>query len=420
MTALPHLASHRNLSIPLMTFIGLTLTPSLANPADSVLIQNTLNSFETGSSAGINPADLDSDGLTDAEEHVLGTDPANPDTDGDGLLDGWEVKGVNGIDLASLGANPKHKDIFVHMDYMVKASAANGLAPSIQVLDTIVAVFAQAPVFNPDGKDGINLHLEVGNKVPYDEDLNPLFQEFTAIKAKYFDPKKLPIFHYMIWANQYNGGSSSGYSMQIPGSDFAVTLGTWNEGQGGTDREKIGTFIHELGHNLGLNHGGGSDIEGFKPNHLSVMNYSFQTDGLIKENKDGFYNFQFVPLPSIREHTLDERRALSRDKALEGYSTKYFADGSPRVALLTKPVDWNGNGTIDKENVKSDVNSNRILSELKETPNEWARIVFTGGSIGSSTELKALGFSVTENYTVHPFQELTQELNQRLKVDLSR
>jgi len=36
--------------------------------------------------------DSDNDGLTDAEEKTLGTDPNNPDTDGDGLFDGEEVK----------------------------------------------------------------------------------------------------------------------------------------------------------------------------------------------------------------------------------------------------------------------------------------------------------------------------------------
>ena len=36
--------------------------------------------------------DSDGDGLTDAEELVLGTDPHNPDTDDDSLMDGEEVK----------------------------------------------------------------------------------------------------------------------------------------------------------------------------------------------------------------------------------------------------------------------------------------------------------------------------------------
>ncbi|HPQ94677.1 MAG: hypothetical protein KDI44_04100 [Thiothrix sp.] len=35
--------------------------------------------------------DSDGDGLSDAEEASLGTDPNNPDTDGDGLPDGLEV-----------------------------------------------------------------------------------------------------------------------------------------------------------------------------------------------------------------------------------------------------------------------------------------------------------------------------------------
>ncbi len=36
--------------------------------------------------------DSDNDGLTDIEEEQLGTNPFNPDTDGDGLKDGEEVK----------------------------------------------------------------------------------------------------------------------------------------------------------------------------------------------------------------------------------------------------------------------------------------------------------------------------------------
>ena len=49
-------------------------------------MSGTVNVEETGE-----PVDTDDDGLTDEEEHELGTDPNDPDTDGDGLDDGEEV-----------------------------------------------------------------------------------------------------------------------------------------------------------------------------------------------------------------------------------------------------------------------------------------------------------------------------------------
>ena len=45
-------------------------------------------------------------------------------------------------------------------------------------------------------------------------------------------------------------------------------------GVGSTEEQK-GTLMHELGHNLGLRHGGSDDVN-CKPNYLSVMSYSFQ------------------------------------------------------------------------------------------------------------------------------------------------
>ena len=48
----------------------------------------TVNGFEIGNGDG----DTDSDGLTDYDEiYSHFTDPANPDTDADQLIDGWEV-----------------------------------------------------------------------------------------------------------------------------------------------------------------------------------------------------------------------------------------------------------------------------------------------------------------------------------------
>ena len=47
------------------------------------------------------PFDGDQDGLMDLDEQDLGTDATNPDTDGDGFLDGWEVnQGADPLDAA--------------------------------------------------------------------------------------------------------------------------------------------------------------------------------------------------------------------------------------------------------------------------------------------------------------------------------
>ncbi|MBU6412301.1 MAG: hypothetical protein KGS45_02410 [Planctomycetes bacterium] len=82
------------------------------------------------------------------------------DTDGDGLPDSWEINGIDGdcngtidLNLAALGANPNHKDLFVEVDSM------QGRAPLAGVMASVQAAFANAPVSNPDGVQGINLRI---------------------------------------------------------------------------------------------------------------------------------------------------------------------------------------------------------------------------------------------------------------------
>lgn len=62
-------------------------------------------------------ADCDNDGLPNSKEKELGTDPKNPDTDGDGVTDGDEVKD---------GTNPLDPCDFVYAHQTVEPSAAWG------------------------------------------------------------------------------------------------------------------------------------------------------------------------------------------------------------------------------------------------------------------------------------------------------
>lgn len=370
--------------------------------------------------------DFDMDGLTDAEEAAAGTDSSNSDTDGDALLDGWEVKGVNGLDLPKLGANPLRMDIFVEMDFMVRATATNSLGPNANVLQRIEQVFAAAPVTNPDGSEGITIHLELGNEVPHDADLNPYLSEFQALKDAHFAKERLPVYHYMIWADGYTYPSnpptrgSSGISMDIPHSDFLVTLGKWNSGRGGTDEQKIGTFIHELGHNLGRRHGG-SDDENYKPNHLSVMNYSWQMRGLFRNGAQGHFDYQRFPIRSLREPALSEAVGLSGGAELTGYQTRLVApNGAPRQVPAQGAIDWNQDGDSSDVGIHQDLNNNGVISVLAGTPHEWAAIVFNGGAIGSTQNLDALGFATNLSSEVLPFVELTEEMDRQLSVQASQ
>jgi hypothetical protein len=370
------------------------------------------------SAAGVEP-DRDRDDLTDAEEAAIGTDPDNRDTDGDALWDGWEVHTIDGLDLHSLGASPLHKDIFVEMDFMRRASATNGLGPNDAVLRGIEAVFAAAPVQNPDGMTGINIHLIMGNEVTFDADLNPYQAEFARLRNANFDPKRARAFHYMIWANGYSGGTSSGISMDIPHSEFIVTLGRWNGNLGGTDTQKVGTFIHELGHNLGRTHGG-SDHNNFKLNHLSVMNYLYQMRGVL-HNGTRVFDYQRFALPSLDEGNLQEADGLGMSSALAGYSIIFGSTASgPRDIPCDGAIDWNGNGSIDVGRISVDLDSDTILGEMLETPDEWSALVFNGGVIGERFPVAGILDRSTDLYDRLRVVELTEEQNQLIESRLRR
>jgi hypothetical protein len=191
------------------------------------LVHNRLNSIQNGryvfsvtSGAPSCAADFDCDGLSDATERSQGTNPRSKDTDGDGLLDPWEVaptvagagirlpngvvvnrddvfgpygpsnpddctQGIDG-ELRYSGPyrclnhppNPLRKDVYLEVDWQdctlgscpeVVSVDVDELhhAPSPRGLRDAVDGFRRAPVVNTYGATGINLNVTVDERIPH-------------------------------------------------------------------------------------------------------------------------------------------------------------------------------------------------------------------------------------------------------------
>jgi hypothetical protein len=111
---------------------------------------------------------------------------AEGDSDGDGLLDSWEICGVDGngdgtvdVDLPAMGADPYRKDLFVEIDWMMENAGPDPHShePWLPALLNAWHEFDAAPVTSPGGS-GIALHVDVGQlfadyELDFHRDQNP-------------------------------------------------------------------------------------------------------------------------------------------------------------------------------------------------------------------------------------------------------
>lgn len=320
------------------------------------------------------------------------------DQDEDGICSDWENPQGDGLrinyppgteyhypcqPLYASGGNPvcpspDHKDIFIEIDYLT------GHRPHPLALKQVVDAFNIAPKLalgNPDGKAGINLHIQLDERIPDHYELVPFPGDeinnpgFDRLKRSWFgslgertDPsqdwddnvwkQKKQVFHYGLFAHQQGGDPDSSGAAEVVGNDLIVSLGSFDGNLGNIDQQ-AGTLMHEIGHNIGLNHGGApTETWHCKPNHISVMSYAKQFPDLDEERK---LDYSRKGLWKLKESRLLENNGV-QFYPKDPDANVVFGPVPPLILPKTGvPIDWNQNGTMESDLVK--VNINYIYTE---------------------------------------------------------
>jgi hypothetical protein len=369
-----------------------------------------------------------------------------PDSDGDSLSDCIERNGVTDgsgnmiLDLPRLGADPYHKDIFVEVDYV--SGVGHDHMPLEASMELAVGAIAALPADNPDGTRGVDLHIDYWHEdhpennwpdsgansfAVYDDQLLTwahidLLKDVELSTGKVgFSQERRGIFHYAVFGHataRLDGNEVVGASRPkaiwrgFAGRDFMVTLG---------DRPKdknweASTFLHELGHNLGLKHGGMDRVEN-KPNYRSVMNYLY--------DRDVRFSGEALP-PAPAQPLLDENLLIEGDGIGATGETFYYC---PRFATCRYPgatqidgldlckapdgseIDWNCNGQIDQVDVDANISGDEtsfhvpILSDLVGFSDSV--LVFDG--IRSASGSRSTGAGKDDDPEPEPPRELTAD-----------
>lgn len=359
------------------------------------------------------------------------------DTDGDGILDEWEKQG-GGIDVDGNGtpdivlydppfnARPNRKDIFVEVD----SGPTYRLAP--------LAKQAVENAFNRDAPVRVTLHiledetnLSVLFSAPIGADTFPsnadtYYQShfgLTVVRAETTPTLPLAqvrealkkfVRYCVIYDNFDDGANGKG---EIYGDQFCVAFGapvfTQNNPElwSGAPKpiQQAATFMHELGHTLGLGHnglGGDRDENGnpvytnAKPNHPSIMNYAmahpYQFSWSAQHGSRFWrldYSREELPGPGIAldERHLNEFAGLMGRRAQTRRMQMPFGFGPPGLRLMGlakldgSAINWEGDGEPFGDDVEQDVNylSNDFPHPVLRVPspgqmlrgaNEWAAL----------------------------------------------
>ena len=340
------------------------------------------------------------------------------DADADGIPDCSEdAPGATfaGLPLYDWGARAGKKDIFIEVDWM--NSTNKGTIPNQTALEMVVSRFATQGIalhFDVGGLFnqplGTGMNLGGGNVTPFRAGLN--FEEdgvnasLYSYKAGHMDIARKQIFHYMLFAHEYFEPGPWGVA-ERPGNDSMITMGgsAWLNDPANLQayiNHQAKVVMHEFGHNLGLTHGGGVNIDlsgtgtattiNYKPNYVSIMNYLYGS-GLptIGTNEgDRYYNDLSGTITACSgnfgsaygELTNNPDSATFVMDFSHGLGADLVETSIVESAGLRQPgstgVDYDCDGTIETIGQAIDVNPQAGTGggETLRDHNDWANLIF--------------------------------------------
>jgi len=236
-----------------------------------------------------------------------------------------------------------------------------------------------------------------------------------------------------------NGGRDDGTigtTGSTPGRYFIVTVGAAEDevrhavGSGGDDMLRASTIMHELGHNLGLQHGG-NQAGGFerKPNYVSITGYAY-SGGLVGADGMTFIDYSRFELPSLDETTLNEEVGIQHPQGVHAawycawpYPKLFTHEGAGAVMYDEfGGVNWDCSnvnttvfpytqpmGEVPNPAASASINRNTAATDVHTSFNDWPNIDLASAGLIGNSEIDEVEAGPTDDPRGEEFDSTTLE-----------